>query len=199
MAAQITHIVYGRKVFERQKGLLWNEFVIGTLFPDIRYLAKIDRNSTHVFHTSEEEIPKNDSFSAGKYVHCLIDEKREAFLRESGMYDLIFHETLPITAIKLLEDFLVYEEFNGWNEVIVALNTFPTKELSFGVEREKLVEWYSLLQEYFSQKPTIETCKRQILKIGFDEKVALAVLTMVSEYQKNEKIVKIIKETYKAI
>ena len=199
MASQITHVLYGKKIFERHPGLSWPDFLIGTLFPDIRYLAKIDRNKLHKFNTSEEMIPKDSSFKAGMYVHWLGDEKREKFISEKGIYGLLPKEQYISAAIKLIEDKLVYDSIDNWEEIINTLGTYPKEEEGFGIGRKILENWHNLLKKYFRQKPDLETWREMILSLGFDRELSESVLSQTKIIQANKKAVGIIKAIFEII
>lgn len=198
MASQIAHVVYGKKIFERLNGLLWTEFLMGTLFPDIRYPAKIDRDITHVFGTSEEAIPKEDSFNAGLYVHCFVDEKRESFVRSKDIYNL-FPQKLYAASYKLVEDLVVYNKIDNWKEITSQLTTYHPTTREYGIDEKTIWDWYNLLKRYFSKKPDEKEWYKMITTIGFDKKLAQKVIEHTRLIRNNEKAMDIIQETYKAI
>ena len=64
MAAPITHIVLASKVYDQFfSNFSKKDFLIGTSFPDIRYLKVIDRNTTH-FNGLSFKRP-----STGKFIY----------------------------------------------------------------------------------------------------------------------------------
>ena len=81
MAAPITHIALTEKIFNN---IFHNydkkEFIIGTSFPDIRYLGTIDREKTHLSVNNLENINDKSSFISGMKFHALVDKVREDFL-----------------------------------------------------------------------------------------------------------------------
>ena len=199
MASQIAHVVYGRKIFSRHPGLDWPEFLIGTLFPDIRYIAKIDRSTLHEVNTSEEKLPKDDSFKAGIYAHWLVDEKREKFISEKGVYNLLPKEQYTAASLKLVEDELLYDSIKDWGEIISALDIYPKEEEGFGIGRETLENWHGLLKKYFSQRPNLDTWREMILTLGFDKQIWEGILKQTGIIKANKEAVGIIKATYKII
>ncbi len=129
MANQIAHVVYGRKIFDRLNADLdWSEFVIGTTFPDIRCIAKIDRDKTHHFNTSESNIPLENSFNAGFYTHSFIDEKRKNFIKTKGVYRYIPKDRIGVSALKLIEDEVLYNKYKDWLQLIKAYDNFNEQE-----------------------------------------------------------------------
>jgi len=199
MASQITHVVYGKKIYERLSGFSWPDFLIGTLFPDIRYVAKVDRDKLHQFNTSEGLIPRDNSFEAGKYVHWLIDEKREKFIVEKGTYDLLPKENYMNASLKLVEDELVYDRIGDWAEIVRILNNYPEEELSNGIDKETIELWHRLLKKYFLKEPGLSTWRDMILGMGFDNEVAEEVLNQTKTIKENPEVIKIIKATFEVI
>src|SRR5690554_5341584 len=144
MASQITHIVLGSKIFNRINNgdLDWHEFSVATIFPDIRSLANIDRDLVHVYNTSEDKIPKDRSFSAGMYVHSLVDEKRNSTLDELGIFETYRQQKYFNTALKLREDLLFYDEFTDWQQIKNFLNTVYEDELLIIKDESVVGEWH---------------------------------------------------------
>ncbi|MEJ2347699.1 MAG: hypothetical protein P8Y17_00665 [Patescibacteria group bacterium] len=201
MASQVSHIVYGKKIFDecKNKNLSWPKFLVGTIFPDIRYLAKIDRDSTHGFNTSKEKIP-NNSFEAGMYIHWYVDEKREKILKKKGIYNLeLARSRLYSTALKLVEDQVLYDKYHHWEETVKALDTYYEEEYKYVPDKKIVKEWHNLNQKLFRAKPTDETVRWMILRMGFDEDVSAEVLEQMELVRNNRKIITVLSETYKEV
>lgn len=200
MASEITHVVYGKKIFDRDtKGLDWEKFVIGALFPDIRYRAKIDRVITHQIDTEKEKMPTKDSFKAGLYSHLLVDDRRESFIKRKGIYDLLPRSRYNTTALKLIEDELVYNSFLGWSRVINALNKVLDEEVDYGIKKETVISWHKFLQKYFEWGPNERAWKNLIIYLGFDTEAAMEIIKQVRQVKKKKKVLDIIGGTIDAI
>lgn len=195
MASQITHVVYGKKIFDRHPNLSWKGFLIGTLFPDIRHYAKISRDKLHVQGTSESLIPKNDSFKAGMYVHSLVDEKREKYISSKGIYDLLPKSKYVSSALKLVEDELVYDEIKNWEAIIRVLDSYSEEEFGVGIKKDEIKNWHKVLQEYFKKKPDFSGWRKMAFDMSYSEKVARDVFKEVKIIRDNPKVLNIILET----
>lgn len=84
MASQISHIAYGQKFLDRylkNQEIDRKKFFVGTLFPDIRYLASLSRETNHVDNVDQTAImhEKND-FQKGLLVHNFVDVEREKII-----------------------------------------------------------------------------------------------------------------------
>lgn len=199
MASQITHIVYGKKIFDRNQLSNWDDFVIGTVFPDIRYLAQIDRDLTHIYDTSEDKIPKDNSFKAGHYVHCLVDEKREEFLDSQDVYELLNATRLTGVALKFVEDEVVYDLFNQWQELQVTFDKVHDDQLILGIKHEDAKKWHGLIKQYISHIPNDDTYKHLAKLMGFPDQIIEALMKEISQIRQNDKVMEIIKATYQNI
>ena len=130
--------------------------MVGTLFPDIRYLGEAKRHDTHINHvTLEAVLNESDPFRAGVLFHSYVDEKREALLVEKGVYDPV-RKTIPVhtaTFIKLVEDEVLCREKN-YSDVIVALISILPGEKQYQISESTLNKWHKLLTLYFISSPS---------------------------------------------
>lgn len=77
MAAPITHIVLTKKIYKQHfSEKSFDEFIIGTSLPDIRYLKTVDRDKTHFPTSMLNEIKQEQSFTAGLKFHSIVDRVR---------------------------------------------------------------------------------------------------------------------------
>ncbi len=200
MACPITHIVYGRKVFERLgNNLSWPEFVAGTLLPDIRYISGIDREKLHFPIDSEKEIPLDSSFKAGLYTHSFVDEKRAKIVRDKGVYTYVSDNYEGGTAIKLLEDEFVYDRYDDWEEIIGLLDNFYQEEYLIVSDKAVVKKWHKMNQKYFRTSPSPKTWSMLTKALGFDESHLRKILDEIAKIRKISGAMAIIRATYKEI
>lgn len=200
MASQITHVVYGKKIFDRiESDLDWAEFIVGTTLPDIRYLAKVDRDKFHYFKTSEDSIPTDSSFNSGLYIHSLVDEKREALITSEGIYNYVSSDWAGVLALKLVEDEVLYSKYKGWAELIKIFDEYCKDEFRLIRDKEVVFRWHKFLQDYFRKKPTEEIWHKAIVLITSDESTAKKVIEETSKIKRNRRVMNIIRKTYKSI
>jgi hypothetical protein len=139
-------------------------FILGTLFPDIRYMAHIPRETTHIpTITLDELIFMKDPFLAGLYFHSFVDEFRARFVQEKGIETLLKH--IPTehkaTFLKLIEDDIVYSLMSwdgAWDSALDALETFPISEQEHAQLRaipySTIKQWHTTLYNLFTAKPS---------------------------------------------
>src|SRR5438552_12343909 len=114
MAAPIAHIFLALEMLTGPFSGLFNEreFIIGTSFPDIRYLNVIDREKTHLSHVTLEEILQEpDSFKAGMLFHSFVDEQREKYIVAHGFYGELPSFIFITQVLKFAEDIILKHYF----------------------------------------------------------------------------------------
>ena len=196
MAAPITHIILAEKVFNQQfPNLSKDKFLVGTSFPDIRYLRVIKREQTHSKNTLSE-IKLAESFEAGRQFHCLVDTVRENYIQKNDVYSIIPESKLIMQSLKLFEDELFYERLNNWNEIVNYFDEVVDKELKYPIEKDSIFKWHKLLQYYFSQKPTPETRKVLFEAIYFNDENIKEVEDNLSIMKNNPKVSEVLESFY---
>jgi hypothetical protein len=174
MAGPVSHILYAEKAFayflqdkdERQ-------FIVGTLFPDIRYLKVISREATHFKNVRFEDVrAESDSFRAGMLFHSLIDVTREAYTIRHHAYAGLPNSHHSTVALKICEDLQLYPRSQYWPQYINYLEDILPQEKGFCIPEEKLTEWHAMHREFFTNSSLLEN-KRFFFSLGFsDEQVA---------------------------
>lgn len=174
-AAPVTHVVFAEKWMkvncryteEQKKACL-----VGTLFPDIRYIAKIERDKTHDAHVTLSQLrTEKSAFLCGKKLHSYIDEERAQFIQQKGVYDILMQRfKVPkehiASFLKFLEDELFYAQLNS-EKTCAALLSLDKEEKNSQIELPTLKKWHALLGLYFSQKPSETFADLAILKRGY--------------------------------
>ena len=120
------------------------EFCVGTLFPDIRYVADIPRSNTHHVDVSVVDIATAKTpFIAGAKLHCLVDEVRERLVIASGAYRLVegYADDHLSTLLKLVEDEILFNEMNT-TVYPPYFREIPLEELEQGIAEEDVEKWH---------------------------------------------------------
>lgn len=199
MASQITHVPYSKKVldlFLSDRRIDLREFYCGALFPDIRYLGKLNREDSHFFHTSIYDLRKiDDSFRLGFYTHSLIDEERERVVKKLNIDSLIPDQPLVGTIMKFLEDLVTFPMFDRWSEVIEYLEKPVSGELEI-LSKEVVMKWHRKLQNYFSRPPEIETALDLISGTTISEEQKSNGVALIKVMRENNELMEKIKLIY---
>ena len=159
-AAPAMHVTLGGKWLatfapeytEEEKKL----FLLGTVFPDIRYLGVIKRDQTHFKGMTLEKVYAAKSpFTRGMLFHSYVDEFRERCVRQSGIEKRL--KEVPRnqqgTFLKLLEDQVLHNTYK-WTEFKRFLLSIPDEEPNFGLETTSLTQWHTALSLYFTTTPS---------------------------------------------
>ncbi|OGN02713.1 MAG: hypothetical protein A2655_03315 [Candidatus Yanofskybacteria bacterium RIFCSPHIGHO2_01_FULL_43_42] len=198
MAAPITHIVLADKVFDEYfPNLSKDKFLVGTSFPDIRYLRVIKREQTHPKNITLSDIKSVESFNGGLLFHILIDRVRENYMQENDIYSLMPASKLITQTLKLLEDELFYDRLENWGLVSSYFDNVLSEELEYPVKEKDVLKWHKLLQSYLSEKPTLETRKDFFEAIYFTEENAKEVEDNLAIIRSNPKVLEIVGSFYK--
>jgi hypothetical protein len=136
------------------------DFIIGNLFPDIRYLGSVSREDTHEQAPTAKKVREcSSSFQSGVILHSYVDEMREKFLRKEGIYDEIAALSPDFTVIflKLLEDEILYDRVPALS-TIEDLNHLCQEEIRDGITEVDIQKWHRILQDYFTLPPSSMLC-----------------------------------------
>ena len=159
MAAPVAHIFCALALLNSGKLKVDDKqaFILGTSFPDIRYLDIIKRAETH-----EKSVTWNDvvnapsSFKAGILLHALLDRVREDYVKQHQLYDQLPNNEYPVHILKFFEDILLYDYVTEWPHIITYFDTISQEEKTYDIAIPYLRIWHKLLQQYISQHPSVK-------------------------------------------
>lgn len=163
MPAPISHIFLALHVLV---GSLQNvdrhSFILGTSFPDIRYLGVIDRRKTHLSPVSFDLIKQEkDSFRAGMMFHALVDQVHEQYMQKHDVYDQI-HSCLSHfkgQLLKLAADRIIHQHFQ-MTPYLTCFDMVTEEEKVFGIQENNIHLWHDILQFYCADGPCLKTYKK---------------------------------------
>lgn len=197
MAAPVTHVALAALVFDKFfSGKNRSAFFVGTLFPDIRYLKVIERNQTHPPRPAMKNLVKEDSFSAGRQFHSLLDIVRENFIVENDLYSLFPGAKYSAHALKLFEDGFFYSRINDWQEYIVYLNDILPVETGFGVKNVDLERWHAILRKYFQSQPSEQSITELGRSLDFPAAMLREINSLIAQMKTDKKIISTIESLY---
>lgn len=152
-----THVLIAEKSFKPHFSHLDKQaFLIGTCFPDIRYLAQIDRKLTHFNSLSLAEIQLQPAFQAGVQFHSLTDAAWNAYVHKhkARLFTVIPHNRAMFHTLKILQDKYLYPQFEGWSQMAALFDLILPEERNFGIPENTLRAWHTVLANYLSKTPT---------------------------------------------
>jgi hypothetical protein len=203
MASQIAHILYAKKYFEKHNLLPEekDEFILGATFPDIRRIdGNIKRKDTHLrFYPLDPDFKKLTPFEAGWKFHLYCDMRREEILNSYNFYSLKFADEFWNHPAKMLEDELVYDQYNNWEKLTNYFNDVPFVSNGIDVSKETFELWYSILANYIDEKPSSDSMKIFLLKQPGIAPIANDIIKIVDKLRKNDKVIEILKKVCEEI
>lgn len=198
MATQITHIAIAHKMCPTYLShFTKRDLFIGTVFPDIRYYARIDRDITHVYDiTLDDVVREKSAFMAGVKLHCLVDLVREDYMHKNGMYDRFVTGENKHAIPKLVEDELSYGDVPNWDEVIAYFDDILAEEEAYPVTADQIRGWHTSLQDYFSQPPSNESRAVHAKDVHIPEARVVALNEAVATLRSNPAAIEICRGYY---
>jgi hypothetical protein len=108
MALEATHIRFALDLIEDYKIQNIEQFLLGAIYPDSRYITNIDRNLTHNDEVLSCEFARDD-FRKGWQVHQICDIvqneiRKELFPESLYVYGVGYSEWVTSSAIKIIQD-----------------------------------------------------------------------------------------------
>lgn len=157
MAAPVAHIFVALALLNSGKLKVDDKqaFILGTSFPDIRYLNVIKREKTHKKNvTWGDVVNASSSFEAGMLLHALLDRVREDYVETHHLYDQLPNNPYRAHVLKFFEDTLLYNYVTEWPQTTTYFDTITQEEKTYGITMPYLRIWHKLLQQYISQHPS---------------------------------------------
>ncbi len=197
MAAPVVHIVLADLAHRRFfPDLSRREFLIGTSFPDIRYLVGLPRAVTHFPDVLVRGLFGEGAFMAGAKFHSVVDNEREKYMIAHGAYAHVPASRYASQSLKFFEDEVLYGRFDGWQGVIDDFATIPYEASPFPVEKKGMDLWYASLRRYFAVPPTAETQKAFIVSTDLTEAAADEIRRVIDGMRDKEELRQIILSCY---
>lgn len=110
MALEATHMRFALDLKDKYQVKDLNKYISGAIYPDSRYITKIDRKLTHPIDYMDWDILSLDDFKKGWFTHLLCDKvswqvikvnRPEIFEGETGPGSPVW---IRHTALKVLQD-----------------------------------------------------------------------------------------------
>lgn len=156
-AFPITHVQLTRMYFKQFPKYNQEEqkiFIIGTLFPDIRYFGKCERNETHYDAVSLKDVlEETNPFIAGMKFHSYVDIEREALVVKENIYAHLKNDPHFHTHLKAIEDEILSEQ-NEYSDISCLMGDILPEELDSGISEATIRKWHQALAFLFMASPS---------------------------------------------
>ena len=197
MAAPATHIILAKLIKEKYFPEIDEKaYFVGTSFADIRYIANIDRNSTHFYNIHQiSDISESSPFMIGLKVHSFVDEKRHKFMTDNGLFDIIKNDKLSNQIMKVYEDMNLYDQISDWTPFTNFFDALLPNEKEFNIPSEIIERWHRIIKFCISQKPNEEMAVK-FLGSKLQEENDQQIKDLLNMLKGNTKIEKLIADFY---
>lgn len=137
----------------RNEGIL-KGIIVGTEFPDIRYITHAPRELTHPVILDIGEISQSTTpFETGMKLHAWLDLVRENFIPQE-VYDAVapHAEGFSATLLKFIEEEILADFYDGRQWSSYFDNVLP-EELAFA-SVETVFKWHGIIQWTMAVRPS---------------------------------------------
>ncbi|QQS60703.1 hypothetical protein IPN41_01885 [Candidatus Falkowbacteria bacterium] len=193
MAFEGTHLRFAVDVQERFQIQDLNKYLSGTIYPDSRYMTKIERNLTHGNQFFDKNFYQHNDFKKGWVAHLIYDKIQFELIGE------IFSDIVPQseifygdenwitrTAIKMLQDMNDISNF----EIQIILPLLNYVETPNGENLQTLERYNQLIIDLYHSAPSIHIndYKKMQLEYSGDETTFDKVAIKVSQFRDDTSI-----------
>ncbi|HXW53111.1 MAG TPA: hypothetical protein VEL47_03290 [Myxococcota bacterium] len=155
MAAPVGHIVCALALLNSGTVNIVDRdaFLVGTNFPDIRYISDVRRSTTH--RTDGEGLKgvvnAETPFEAGRRFHVFVDREREKYMRDHDAYRFVKNGPLKTQMLKIIEDHIMFEKLKDKFDAKKTFRRIHDEERSYSVSEKELETWHQMLTMYLDQ------------------------------------------------
>lgn len=154
MPGPVAHIVLALQVLNGPlKDKNWEQFLIGTSFPDIRYVTALERASTHNQNPSIQAITQEtSSFQAGMQFHSLVDKVHGWHIAQNNILNMLPEHPKAHLCFKFFEGMLLKKRVKNWKSVKKIFNQTLEEEKKFGLPEHTIRLWHRFIQLFCQNK-----------------------------------------------
>lgn len=194
-----THIRFALDLKDRLGITDVESYIIGAVYPDSRYITKLDRDLTHPKKYKENMLSKDD-FHKGWFTHLLCDDVQYEVIEE--MFPEIETEILGKdsdgwinrTSVKLLQDINDVRQFN----IKETLGYLDSARNPNGEDKEGLRKYNNLLRTLYERAEKVDLDSYSILwkKFGLNEELGNKLMERAHQNLNDADFVKKINKIY---
>ena len=176
----ITHAYLANLWVKANGEKLDTQFLLGSLYPDIRYVANIPRRNTHDTNVTKKDITGAQTrFLSGCKLHSFTDEARNKFVTESKIYawlekkcknNPILHtifKSHKYHLLCILEDEIIREAFSA-DGLTKYFGKIHSEEITDNITEKNVETWHHFLNAYFTgQIPAGEEIPAKLMPLFF--------------------------------
>jgi hypothetical protein len=183
MPSHLAHLAYAKQLYPRYLvGDPDGQVLIGTLFPDIRYVSKLHRAATHPAVVGRVQLWHSEGFHQGFLLHGAIDLAWDRMLHEQPEIFSGLEKPKYNAALKLAIDYYAWPAL--CDDFISACDEpLPYEHMrQYGVTDWAADSWYQMLTWYVAQPPTSARQQKMAMAMGMSEVAARELMVIVDQY-----------------
>jgi hypothetical protein len=183
MAAPCSHIHYALGWFGDPAWAPSEQraFVRGAMFPDIRYLGKVARSSTHRRDITAEAVrAEQQPFARGFLAHSYVDLQQKQYF--DGLALEKKSEYVTRSALKFAEDTLVYPLRNDWLALAEQFTGEPLPEELAITTAEDIRQWSADLRVYLLASPSRDSAEVFLATKPLAQDIRQSILDQLNAY-----------------
>ena len=190
MPASLTHIAYALTYRRRRPDDLDEAGLLrGTIFPDVRRAAGIERDLTHRLGVALAEVDsETDAWQAGWLLHSHLDPVWNEFFWSRGLAPDKVMNQLTWRALKMAEDILVFEQILPEERVRLAKifeAPLGREELESPAPAEAVRAWYDFTAWRLREPYEAASWIRRLPAVGESAEVARKLAPLIEQYRRD--------------
>lgn len=203
MAMEGTHIRFALDLKETLGVTDERAYIVGTVYPDSRYLTKIDRHLTHPADYRTNPLFQKDDFFKGWFTHLLCDDIQYKIFQEAlpeighDIPGQQSREWLQRTALKLLQDMGDIKQFDIESKLPHLDNVINPNNEDVNI----LSTYHTLLQKMYADSTAVTLDSYSVLweAFGLDTELGKKLIEQTESYRMNPDIMNNVSNLYEKI
>lgn len=203
MALEATHIRFALDLKDKYGVQDIERYVSGTIYPDSRYVTKIDRMATHPEDYRAWDMKRIHDFKKGWFAHLLADDIQWGITKEllpqvfEGSQGQGGERWIKHTAIKILQDLDDVRKF----DIKHYLPLLSHVENPNGEDIKMLEQYNQIFPKMYADpdKANIDNCYEMWKAFGIDDELANKVKLQAEEYSRDSAVMDVVAKIYPAM
>ena len=191
MALEGTHIRFALDLKNKFQVKDLYKYIAGTVYPDSRYVTKIDRNITHDKNLLINNFYQNNDFKKGWFVHLVCDQVQSTILKQT-FPDIVKNDKMSSrewvlkTSLKIIQDIYDVKQF----PIKDYLKYLKYAETLNGENIKKLKIYNKIfIDMYQKDKLEIQDSIDMWDKFGIDKKLITQLTKITNQMNSDKKII----------
>ena len=200
MALEATHIRFAIDLKDKYQVKDIKSYIVGTVYPDSRYITGIDRALTHSEDFLDWNWENENDFKKGWLVHLLVDKFQKQIAKQElpqifeGEVGQASEVWVKHTALKILQDLVDARAF----DIRSYLRYLEYVENPNGEDIDMIKKYNQIIIKMYadSKKVNINSCYKMWKDFGIGDDLVAKIKIQAEQYFKDNKVLASIEEIY---